>query len=401
MPKCCYNTLMIDMPVFQVSECIEALNHHLSLLGEFVVEGEISRIDIKNHNLLFLTIKDKSSAIDIFSMAHIIKNYRQFEPGMLVHIYGTAGLYKGSGKFRLFANQIVPHGEGALQIAFDKLKAQLEAEGVFDPSHKRPLPLWPHSIGLITATNSSAYHDQVKIISSRMGGLTLKHLPVSVQGREAVGTILTALAYVNAHPQDFDVIILARGGGSLEDLAAFNSEAVCRAVFACKVPIISAVGHEDDWSLTDFVADVRASTPSNAAEMVVKDKREVEAELTYVWQHLKQSLNNQLTLRHHKVSQEYQLIRRSIEAFTTRITRTFDDVSKIKHRLLSQITLSANNIHHLERLLISLDHHAVLARGYSITKNESGQILKTAHMAKSGDRLTTQLHQGEIKSIIM
>jgi exodeoxyribonuclease VII large subunit len=392
---------MVDMPVFQVSECIEALNHHLSLLGEFVVEGEISRIDIKNRNLLFLTIKDKSSAIDIFSMAHIIKNYRQFEPGMLVHIYGTAGLYKGSGKFRLFANQMVPHGEGALQIAFDKLKAQLEAEGLFDPSHKRPLPLWPHSIGLVTATNSSAYHDQVKIISSRMGGLTLKHLPVSVQGREAVGTILEALAYINAHPQDFDVIILARGGGSLEDLAAFNSEAVCRAVFACKVPIISAVGHEDDWSLTDFVADVRASTPSNAAEMVVKDKREVEAELNYVLQHLKQSLYNQLTLRRHNVSQEYQLIRRSINMFATRINRTFDQVSNIKHRLRSQITLNTNNIHHLERLLISLDYQAVLARGYSITKNESGQILKTAHLAKSGDHLTTQLHQGVIKSIIV
>jgi exonuclease VII large subunit len=110
---------MMDVPVFQVSECIEALNHHLSLLGEFIVEGEISRIDIKNHNLIFLTIKDKSSAIDIFTMAHIVKNYRQFEPGMVVHISGTAGLYKGSGKFRLFASTITPYGEGALQLALE------------------------------------------------------------------------------------------------------------------------------------------------------------------------------------------------------------------------------------------------------------------------------------------
>jgi exodeoxyribonuclease VII large subunit len=348
---------MPDMPVFQVSECIEALNHHLALLGEIVVEGEISRIDIKNRNLIFLTVKDKASAIDVFSMAHIIRNYSQFEPGMLVHVYGTAGLYKGSGKFRLFANQIVPHGEGALQVAFDKLKAQLETEGLFDPSHKRSLPPWPHTIGLITATNSSAYHDQVKILSERMGGLTLKHLAVSVQGREAVGTILKALAYVNQYPQLFDVIILARGGGSLEDLAAFNSEEICRAVFACKVPIISAVGHEDDWSLTDFVADVRASTPSNAAEMAVKDKREVEAELHYRWQQAKKQIFWEPIASPSRLPNEHHSIRRSIDAFSAKIYKTtLDKVPLLKTTLHTKLHLKITNLENLERLLISLDY---------------------------------------------
>jgi exodeoxyribonuclease VII large subunit len=233
-----------------------------------------------------------------------------------------------------------------------------------------------------------------------MSGLHLKHLPVNVQGREAVGSILKALAYVNNHPHDFDVIILARGGGSLEDLAAFNSEEICRAVFACKVPVVSAVGHEDDWSLTDLVCDVRASTPSNAAEIVVKDKREVTAEMTFLWENLKNKLHIQISVKQHDITNKHHLIRRSINTFTANVYRTLDKVPTIKSTIKNELLLKTNDLVNLERLLTSLDYKNVLHRGYSITHTENGSILKSAHNTKVGDHLTTKLYQGEITSII-
>lgn len=391
---------MLNSPVFQVSEFIEATNHHLNLLGEVTIEGEITRLDIKNRNLIFLTIKDKSSSLDVFTMAHIVRNIHEFEPGMLVHVTGTAGLYKGSGKFRLFASVIIPHGEGSLQIAFEKLKLALEAEGLFDPSHKRTLPLWPKNIGLITAAGSSAYYDQVKIISARMGGLVLKHLPVSVQGREAIPTILAAFAYVNAHQAAFDVVILARGGGSLEDLAAFNSEEVARAVFACKVPTISAIGHEDNWSLTDYVADVRASTPSNAAEIVVRDQREVRSSLDYTLTSLKNRLLQIISLKKGDIIGQYHLIHRQIQLLSASVNQTILLLPQIKGKLTSMLSLQTQSVLSLERLLTSLDYQNVLKRGYSITRNSRQQIITSPSQIIKGESISTQLHTGIINSVI-
>lgn len=413
---------MSDVPVFQVSECIEALNQHLSLVGEIVVEGEISRFDLKNGKLIFGAVKDAAGSLDFFALPYQVKNFRQFEPGMLVHLYGTAGLYKGSGKFRLLVRQLAPVGEGSLQIAFEKLKRQLEAEGLFVPERKRPLPAWPKTIGLITAPGSSAQADLLKIISARMGGLTLKTFPVSVQGREAVPTLLKAFSYINHHPSAIDVVILARGGGSLEDLAAFNSEDLCRAVFACPVPVVSAIGHEDNWSLTDFVADLRASTPSNAAELVVRDRREVLAEISASHRQIHTRLIQTLRQRQLGLEQSAALIRRRIQTLTATVSQTLAKVPVIQvslqsllkryhqsltqvlpglhHRLTTHVTLKRERLTNLERLINSLDYRQVLARGYSIT-TLGGRILHDPAAVHPGDTIKSQLAKGDITSRVL
>ncbi len=382
-------------PVFQVSEFNEAVNNHLSLLGEVTIEGELSRLDVKNGRLIFASIKDKNSSLDIFSMSHLIGNFRQLEPGMLVRVVGTAGVYKGTTKFRLFANSIEPQGNGALQIAFEKLKAQLEAEGLFSVDRKRPLPEWPVQIGLITAKDSSAYFDLVKILSARMGGLQLKLLPVNVQGREAIPTILRAMQYVNKHTNEFDLVIMARGGGSLEDLQAFNSEEIARAVFSCKVPIVSAIGHEDNWSLTDYIADLRASTPSNAAELVVKDRQVVVSEIIGSLQFIKESLYYRIDTVKREVNSIVAIIQHYTVRYMQQITIM---VSTIKQRMSLEAALKRQEIDQLVRLLKSLDFQETLNRGFSITKTEAGKIIKSASEVKSNDILITQLANGSIKS---
>lgn len=384
-------------PIFQVSEFNELINNHLSLLGEVEIEGEITRLDTKNGRLIFGSIKDRNSALDIFSMTHLIKNYRQLEPGMLVRVTGTAGVYRGTTKFRLMVTAIAPQGEGALQIAFEKLKAKLELEGLFDQTRKRPLPQWPHTIGLITAKNSSAYYDLIKIINSRMGGLHLKLISVNVQGREAIPTITKAFEYINYHPEDFDVVILARGGGSLEDLQAFNSEEIARAVFSCKVPVVSAVGHEDNWSLTDYIADLRASTPSNAAELVVRDKTEIYTEIDNLLQFIKEVLFHTIS----RIKAQISPVDLIISRYASKLTHNIDtQVVKIKQIIMLKLALYHQDLQHLSRLLQSLDYRQILNRGFSITKNKLGQVIKSTDQLRPQDMIITQLSKGEVTSYV-
>jgi exodeoxyribonuclease VII large subunit len=383
------------VPIFQVSEFNELINRHLALLGEVIIEGELTRLDIKNGRLIFASIKDKTSSLDIFSMTHLIHNVRQLEPGMLVRVVGTAGVYKGTSKFRLMASSITPQGEGALQIAFEKLKQQLEAEGLFDPGRKRPLPKWPTNIALITAKDSSAYFDVVKILTTRMGGLTITLLPVNVQGRVALPTILSAFIYLNSHAKEFDCCIMARGGGSLTDLEAFNSEEIARAVFSSKVPVVSAIGHENNWSLTDYVADVRASTPSNAAELVVKEKREVENSINSALQFIKESLNYRLDRLTSVINESSHFILR----YTAKIRQSIDhSLLVIRQQANLTLSLSKQDIDNTVRLLNSLDYRQILNRGFSITTLQSGTIIKQSSQVSSNDILITQLAQGKITS---
>lgn len=409
-------------PVFQVSEFIETINQHLSILGEVTVEGEISQIRIRSGRLIFMTIADEHSSIDVFSLTHIVRNIKQLEEGMLVHVHGTAGLYKTSGRFRLFASQITPHGEGALQIAFDKLKKQLESEGLFDPSHKRPLPEWPQKIGLITAKDSSAYHDVIKILKARMGGLTIKHLPVNVQGYQALPTIKKAFKYINQHPQQFDLIIMARGGGSLEDLAAFNDEQIVRAVFSSKIPIISAIGHEDNWSLTDFVADIRASTPSNAAEIAVQDKHQVILRIDDSNHRIKTTLDNQISQYQHHVNRSLLTIKshlnRTIHHINTQVNSIFHHLSnqqtlinQYRQKITQSLFISNQKIHHqlsnqkqqlqhTIKLLKSLDYQNTLKRGFSITQDQEGKIITHVNQTRVRSKIHTTLSTGRLESTI-
>jgi exodeoxyribonuclease VII large subunit len=409
-------------PIFQVSEFVELINQHLNLLGEVVIEGEISRIDIKNHRLIFASIKDANSSIDVFALTFAIRNFQELQVGMKVRVYGTPGLYKGSGKFRFQANQILPQGEGALQIAFERLKQRLELEGLFDPSHKRPLPLWPRNIGLVTAKNSSAYHDLVKIISARMSGLTLHHLPVIVQGNSSPSSLLKAFSYISAHHSQFDVIILARGGGSIEDLFAFNQEEIVRAVFACPVPVVSAIGHEDDWTLVDFAADMRASTPSNAAELVVQDKKQINSSVDSLLTQIKSIIQAKINLSSTRTSglistlkmrlrmnlnKGYLLLQswqKTNQQFKWYVSHQQELTNMLVHRstqkLNQHLELSSQAIIAHQRLLASYDIFHVLKRGFSITRHLQGGIITHTKQVKADDILQITLAHGQLQSII-
>lgn len=407
-------------PVFQVSEFNQLINHHLSLLGEVTIEGELGRWDIKNGKLLFGTVKDRESALDIFSLSHLVRNYSQFEPGMLVRVTGTAGLYKGSGKFRLFVSEMVPEGAGALQLAMDKLKKQLEIEGLFAEERKRPLPKWPETIALVTAAGSSAYYDVVKILTARMGGLKINLLPVSVQGRGALPTLLKAFNYLNKVADEFDLVILTRGGGSLEDLAAFNSEELCRAVYGAKIPVISAVGHEDNWSLVDYVADLRASTPSNAAELAVRNRDEVMKGISLWLYQIKRSLMARIETMEMGVERDRGKLKQGLRSYENESERLISRVKLEwqkytdqrqnlakemvrKTRIVNKEILRLWQQNQLElgqqqRLLMSYNYQKILERGYSITRDKKGKVIRSVGQVKENELITTEIADGKISS---
>jgi exodeoxyribonuclease VII large subunit len=383
-------------PIFQVSEFNDAVTRHLGLMGEVTVEGEISRIDIKNNRLVFVTIKDSGSALDVFGLSHMIRNARELTVGMSVRVKGAAGLYKGSGRFRLMASAIEPVGDGALRAAFEHLKKRLEAEGLFDPSHKRSLPHWPKNIGLITALESSAYHDVVKILSARSGGLTIKVLNVSVQGAQALASLKSALHYCNQHAENFDVIIMCRGGGSAEDLAAFNDEELARLVFAAKVPLVSAIGHENNWSLVDYISDVRASTPSNAAELVVRDKQEIALEIDSLVSYWHQKLTLRLRELFHQNDQALLMLNSLLSKPIQLIEALLNRFETQEILLKQSLQARTDKLTSLDRLLHSLSYQNTLNRGYSLTKDENGKVIKDSSQVKLQQHVRVQLATGSL-----
>ena len=260
--------------ILKVSELTQQIKCLLEENFPFVwVEGEISNVTLHSTGHFFFTLKDEKSqirAIMFRSQAQLLP----FKPenGIKVVVRGRINVYGPRGEYQILADVMEPLGKGSLQLAFEQIKKKLASEGLFDPSRKKPLPVLPQRIGIITSPTGAALQDILRIISQRFVNLEILIIPVRVQGTEAPGEIIQALKRVNSLDPALDVVILSRGGGSLEDLWAFNDEGVARAICGCKVPVMSAVGHEIDFTISDFVADVRAPTPSAAAEMVVAKK---------------------------------------------------------------------------------------------------------------------------------
>ncbi|MFZ5932596.1 MAG: exodeoxyribonuclease VII large subunit [Patescibacteria group bacterium] len=371
----------------------------------------------------FLRIKDESSSVEVFGVTYQISGYSVLEPGMLVHVYGTPRLYSKTGKFSVYANQIVPAGEGALRLAFERLKEKLEREGLFNLERKRQTPEFPEKIGLITARESRAYGDFIKVLTHRMGGLKILLYPVQVQGRDSVESILRAFNYFNNKLSNLDAIALIRGGGSLEDLQSFNDEKVARAIFSSKVPVICGVGHEDDLTIADLVSDIRASTPSNAAELLVRNKVEVWSEINH---HLK-TIHSQLT---NILRDNNQRIIRDIDFLGTSIGKQTTVVHSLITKFVNQFLLLRREVKGLEqkrldlqertfrgvafwlkqqrikidnlfRLLNSFDLKKVLKRGFSITFDKRGKVLKTIKRVSKGSQITTDLFDGKIGSRVL
>ncbi|MFC1640939.1 exodeoxyribonuclease VII large subunit [Patescibacteria group bacterium] len=406
--------------IFKVSEIIDYVNRELS--GAVVVEGEISRIDVRQGNLIFVTIADKDSSIDVFGLVFRIRNINELEEGMLVRVYGSPGLYKKSGRFRIDAERIIPAGEGSLRIAFEKLKQKLENEGIFDISRKRMLVRFPEKVALVTAPKSQAYNDFVKILSERFGGIQVDFYPSQVQGLGAVTQLTTALGRASLSKIKYDAVVLVRGGGSLEDLQAFNSEEVVREIFSSKYPVICGVGHEGDVSLSDLVADVRASTPTNAAELVAPDREAVSAEINgnmgIISREMDQKVNEAKSNIHQSLSVVLRAVERKrdlIQALSLSILQTLQmrekDIDVMKGRIqesrqriiMNQNTVVQNIQESLvtnQRLIKSYDVKKTLKRGYSITRKKNGMIIRDANEVAERDDIEITLYKGTIKTRI-
>ena len=390
---------------------VTALNAYLrelletdEVLQDLWVRGEISNFSQPRSGHLYFTLKDSESAMRCVMWKPSAMRLR-FTPadGMLVEAHGAMSIYPAQGQVQLYVDALRPAGEGALYQEFLRLRAQLEAEGLFDPSHKRPLPRLPKHIGVVTSATGAALHDILQTLNRRLPTLRVTVAPTSVQGVEAPAGIIAALKRLNSLP-DLDLIILARGGGSIEDLWAFNDEGVARAIFASRYPVISGVGHETDFTIADFVADLRAPTPTGAAELATPITKEelraalqgAEAELTELINRQLEDLKQALQLAQSELRRSSPLLR-----ILNNIQRLDELQGRLERAIQQQLQRKQNNLANASDRLASLNPQAVLKRGYAIiTDQATGQIISHTRQAAPWQPVWLQVQDGSIPAQI-
>ena len=369
--------LQPERRVFSVSELTSRIR---DLLGrsftDILVEGEISNCHAAQSGHVYCTLKDDRSQIKCvcFKSQLRLMKFRP-EDGLHVTARGSISVYESRGEYQLYIDSMEPVGAGALQVAFEQLKKRLEAEGLFSPERKKPLPLLPGRIGLVTSPKGAAVRDVVGILRRRFHNVHLTLYPVRVQGDGAAGEIVRAIQYFH-RKQLVDVIILARGGGSLEDLWSFNEEEVARAIAACSIPIISGVGHETDFTIADFVADVRASTPSAAAELVVQTRREFDQHVAELRSALAEQLRYRILVLSRRVHELYGQpgFRRPHEMLRQQRQRSDELTAWLAHGLRSQLDRSRRRLQLAHLRFRSADLHARLSAAHKRTSDLSARL---------------------------
>lgn len=413
--------------------------------GDVWVEGEISNYRPAPSGHLYFTLKDADAQLPIvlFRRQAMLLRFRP-EDGLHVLVRGRVSVYEQRGQMQLVAETMEPVGAGSLQLAFEQLKERLKAEGLFDAARKRPLPAFPRTVGIVTSPTGAVIRDFLNIVARRHSGLSVLIFPVSVQGDSAPMEVEAALAALNASGL-VDAIVLARGGGSLEDLAAFNSERVARAIAASRLPVVSAIGHETDFTIADFAADLRAPTPSAAAELITEAQHKIaehlatwthrleraarfqllraqqrltrvpasrsEARIASVLHRLAQRLDD-LALRQESAAMERIRNRQAFVAELAAAVLRHDPrqgLSRARQRLAvcssrmdrsveRLVHRSASNLGAMDARLHSLSPLAVLDRGYALVLTPSGQLVRSLSKVAAGDRLTTRLADGAFTS---
>lgn len=363
------------------------------------VEGEVSNFKHHASGHMYFTLKDAGSQIRavMFRAANRGLKFRP-EDGLTVLVRASLGVYEPRGEYQLYVEHMEPKGLGALQLAFEQLKARLAAEGLFDEARKRPIPRLPRRIGIVTSPSGAAIRDMLNIIDRRFANVEILIYPARVQGEEAAGEIAAGIEVLNARG-DLDVLIVGRGGGSIEDLWAFNEEVVARAIAASKVPVISAVGHETDFTIADFVADLRAPTPSAAAELVVAHKAELAQRLDDLTSRLETALRHRVEagrqrltslVRHLGLVNPVERVRRQRE-------RVAAAAETLRGAIRTRVKLWEGDLRALAGKLESLSPLAILARGYSITRLLPDlRIVKDAAAVRPGEAVSILLHRGSL-----
>jgi exodeoxyribonuclease VII large subunit len=365
------------------------------------VEGEISNYILHSSGHRYFSMKDENAQIRC-TLWRFRETRLSFEPedGMRVIAFGNITVYERNGQYQLDVIELIPAGWGKLEIAFQRLKEKLFQEGLFDEEHKKPIPEFPEAIGLVTSPTGAAIRDMIKIIHKRFPGVRIIVNPVRVQGDQAAEEIAQAIQEFNESAK-IDVMIVGRGGGSLEDLWAFNEEIVARAIYDSEIPIISAVGHQIDFTISDFVADLRAPTPSAAAQMVIKDKEELLKETRSNAQKLisyQTSLTEYLNQRLKAAQQSYGF-RRPLDLITQRSQRLDEFTRQLRDRIKNYFEFKKNDLSLREEKLKALSPLSVLKRGYSIARKlPELEIIKDAGLLKEEDRLEVKFFKGKVKS---
>ena len=387
--------------VFSVSEAnnfIKALLDGVPQLQTIFVRGEISNYKCYPSGHHYFTLKDEGSALRCVMFRGMAARLR-FRPknGMKVVAFGRIGVFPRDGAYQLYCSELSVQGAGDLHVAFEQLKAKLEKEGLFDPAHKKPLPRYPKRIAVITSSAGAAVHDMLRILNARWPMSEVLLLPVRVQGTEAPGEIAGALRYANKW-QVADLIITGRGGGSIEDLWAFNDERVARAIYLSDIPVISAVGHEPDVTIADYVADVRAATPSNAAELAVPDRQELARRLKMLQTRMVRSEQKRvraLSERYEKLARSRVL--RDPMAFIDDKRLLLDYTQKNLASLAqNQMAQREQRYAALAAKLDALSPLKVLGRGYAVAKSADGTILRAAEDAAVGETIEVLLGRGSL-----
>lgn len=386
------------LSVTQISQYIKGKMDTDGLLSGVLIRGEISNYKMYPSGHHYFTLKDSQSALRcVMFRGDAVRMRFRPENGMQVIAAGRITVFPRDGQYQLYCVQLTPEGAGDLQLAFEQLKEKLAREGLFDEEHKKPLPKFPKRIALVTSPAGAAVRDMLRILNARWPQSGVLVVPARVQGEEAAEEIAAAIDYVNYYDLA-DLIITGRGGGSMEDLWAFNEEVVARAIFRSAIPVISAVGHEPDVTISDFVADLRAATPSNAAELAVPDR----AELAGVIAHLARRLERGMT-------QPVAAAREKLEGF--RRSRVLaDPMGYVEERRMLLDYQSRRLLHGLERSLAeekvrfgrmaaaldALSPLKVLGRGYAIARNEDGTVLTTPEQVQVGQAVDLRLRDGSL-----
>ncbi|MBU0531575.1 MAG: exodeoxyribonuclease VII large subunit [Candidatus Uhrbacteria bacterium] len=383
------------MHILQVHEFLDFVNDTLRenfASGDFLVEGEISDYRVSQGKWISFDLKDEEADAVLKCFATTWQIKTPLEDGMRVQVLGYPKVYERFGQFKMSVSGVQPVGEGALRRAYELLKKKLEDEGLFDPDRKRSLPRFPNRIGLITSRDAAAFGDFARILNNRWGGINVDHAHVHVQGKEAVADILGAFAYFNGLDKKDrpNVLVLTRGGGGLEDLHAFNDEEVARAVFKSKIPVVCAVGHERDESLCDYVADVRASTPSNAAERIVPNRTDISYEIEMMNSRMYDFMISEIGSQQVAVDNS---IRTLVHFFDRKSGELNSLVSNLLIRSEAWVARIKEQIESRTRLIKNLDPKRILERGYSIVTS-GGKVVKDAAKLDVGSEIKVQFAKG-------
>ncbi len=391
---------LFSQPIWSVSEITQYLRGLFAedqQLQDVWVQGEISNFSRPSSGHLYFTLKDAGCALRCVMWRSAAMRLNQLpRDGEALEVHGKIDIYEAQGQYQLYADLLRPFGEGALYLEFLRLKARLEAEGLFSEERKRPLPRWPKRIGIVTSPTGAALRDILNTLRRRYPLAEVVVAPAAVQGEEAPPGIVAALAALNALVQP-DVILLARGGGSVEDLWAFNDERVARAIAASKAPVVSGVGHETDFTIADFVSDLRAPTPTASAELATPNKLELLDSLNDLSGRQVRAINAILTgfrLKFQRLSNRLVFLspgtrirsdRQRLDEYTFRLQLG------CQHRLQLQRT----SLRNLEGRLQTLNPTAVLGRGYAIVRRPDGSVVRSASQVQADDLLNVQVSDGK------